>query len=149
MMTAPPQWSADGLWWWDGTQWRPRAEVLGPVMPPPQPVQPAPGLRILLIVVLIVVALITGLFTFAGTVAIIGGSRTVTDFALWSLFGLEFLTAVVAIVGVFMRARWAQAASIAAAVMISLSCLGLVFGIPILIAALRAPLAKPRLTAPL
>src|SRR6185312_6153874 len=107
MMSASPQWSADGLWWWDGTRWRPRAEVVGPTMPPVQPIRPAPGLRILLIVVLIVVALITGLFTFAGTVAIIGGSRTSTDFVLWSLFAIEFLTAIAALVGVFMRARWA------------------------------------------
>ena len=30
---VPPQWSADGHWWWDGQQWRARAEYRPPAPP--------------------------------------------------------------------------------------------------------------------
>jgi hypothetical protein len=43
-MTTPPQYSPDGQWWWDGTQWVPAAQApQAPVPPivPQEPVAPA------------------------------------------------------------------------------------------------------------
>ena len=37
-MTAPPQYSPDGQWWWDGTQWVPAPQAAAP---PPWAGQPA------------------------------------------------------------------------------------------------------------
>ena len=36
-MAAPPQWSRDGAWWWDGQHWIPASQA------PPPPLLPAPG----------------------------------------------------------------------------------------------------------
>jgi len=38
-MTTPPQYSPDGQWWWDGTQWVPAAQA--PQQQPQAPVPPA------------------------------------------------------------------------------------------------------------
>ncbi len=150
--SAPPQWSADGQWWWDGARWLPRSEMLGDYRRPPAiwppspagwtPAPPAarsPGLRIVLIVALAIDALLTGLISLAGTVAVAGGSRTATDFVLLTAFALMFALAVAAIVGVAVRAGWSRWVAIAAGIAISLTCIGLVLAIPILITAARAP----------
>ena len=36
-MTTPPQFSPDGQWWWDGTQWLPAAQAPAPQAQPPWP----------------------------------------------------------------------------------------------------------------
>jgi len=50
--------------------------------------------------------------------------------------------AVVALVGVGRRSSWARWVALAAGVAASMTCLGLVIGIPIIVAAARAPI-KP------
>src|SRR6059058_2498020 len=55
-----------------------------------------------------------------------------------ALFGL----AILAIVGVARRSPWARWVALADGIVISVTCLGLVLGIPI-VAAARAPLGRP------
>lgn len=156
-MDQPPalpsgHWSPDRLWWWDGMQWVPAHQA--PMPPPPPappayyyaaattPLVPSPGLRPFLIVVLAIDAVLTGLFSLAGTIAVIQGPNDSGSMLLWLVFVVLFALTVVALVGVVVRARWARWVAIAAGVAISLTCLGLVVGIPIVIAAARAPLAR-------
>jgi len=130
-------------------------------MPPPPPGYsapgpsiwaPSPGLRTFLLVVLILNDLVTGLFALFGLLALadylglIGSDHTPgrpEDFVLIAVFVLLFVLSLAATIGVARRASWARVTAIAAGVAISLTCLGLVLGIPILIAASRAPIRQP------
>jgi hypothetical protein len=103
---------------------------------------PSPGLRIFLLVVLIVDALITGVFTLAGIAAVTTGSTDTSSIVLLLVFIVLFALSVAATIGVAMRSRWARIVAIAAGVAVSLTCLGLVLGIPILVASARAPLSR-------
>jgi hypothetical protein len=58
---------------------------------------------------------------------------------LFTAFLIMFAVSALALLGVANRASWARGAAIAAGIVVSLSCLGLVLGIPIIIAAARAP----------
>ena len=148
----PGHWSPDRLWWWDGMQWVPAHQAPMPPSPgaPPayyygaasDPLAPSPGLRPFLIVVLVIDAVLTGLCSLAGTFAVIQGPNDSGSILLWVVFVVLFALTVVALVGVVVRARWARWVAIAAGVAISLTCLGLVVGIPIIVAAARAPLAR-------
>ena len=112
-------------------------------MPPPVPVVPSPGLRILLLVVLGIGGLLFGLVFLAGVAALTSGSDTTRDFVLFGFVTAIFASQALAFVAVAVRARWSRWAAIVAGVAISLSCVGLILGIPILVAAARAPdLAK-------
>jgi hypothetical protein len=143
--SAPPQWSPDGMFWWNGSEWRPRSESMAPpappafVMPPAVPVVPSPGLRIALIVVLSISALLFGLVSLAGVAAVSDGVYDSSDVFLLSFVGAVFVLSLLALVGVAFRARWSRWAALAAGVAVSLSCIGLVLGIPILVTAARAP----------
>lgn len=156
-MEQPPvqpsgHWSPDRLWWWNGMQWVPahQAPMPSPPAVPPayyfgaagNPLAPSPGLRPFLIVVLVIDAVLSALLSLTGTLAVIQGPNDTGTITLWLVFVLLFLVTVAALVGVVVRARWARWAAIAAGVAISLTCLGLVVGIPIIIAAARAPLAR-------
>jgi hypothetical protein len=157
--SAPPQWSADGLWWWDGTRWRSRSESMTPPAPPgylppsagywvppqPAPLAPSPGLRIFLLVVLGVTTAVTGFFALLGVFGVTSGPTSGGDVALAAAFVLLLAVSVIALVGVSVRASWSRVAAIVAGVAVSFTCLGLVLGIPILVAAVRAPdLSRPR-----
>jgi len=111
------------------------------------PLGPSPGLRPFLIVVLAVDTILCGLIAFGGTLGVIGGANDAGAIALWLAFVALFALAVAALVGVLVRAKWARWASIAAGVAVSLTCIGLVIGIPIIVAGARAPLAKPATSA--
>jgi len=146
--SAPPQWSADGQWWWDGSQWMPRNQMVAPgyamppptfQMPPPIVLTPSPGLRIVLLVMLSLNALIAGFFSLFGVLGVAGGANTGADIVLAALFVVLFAVTMLALVGVAMRASWSRWAAIAAGIAVSLTCLGLVLGIPILVTAARAP----------
>ena len=144
---APPQWSADGQWWWDGSQWLPRHKLVAPgyamppafQMPPAIVVTPSPGLRIVLMVMLSLATLIAGFFSLFGVLGVAGGANTGADITLAAVFVVLFVVTTLALVGVAIRASWSRWAAIAAGVAVSLTCLGLVLGIPILITAARAP----------
>jgi hypothetical protein len=156
---APGYWSPDRQWWWDGRQWVPAANAPNPPpapwWPPPPSTPsfpaPSPGLRPFLIVALVVNSVIWGLFTIFG---ILGTVQNLTESATWSstqwsefysttvffgIFDALFAIALVATIGVIRHAWWARYAAIIAGVASCLTCLGSVVGIPILIAAARAP----------
>jgi hypothetical protein len=57
----------------------------------------------------------------------------------FGVIAMLFAVSLIATVGVFMRASWARWAAIAAGIASCLTCLGLVLGIPILVASARAP----------
>jgi hypothetical protein len=97
---------------------------------------------VFLLVVLIVDALISGVFTLAGVIAVTTGSTDTASIVLLLVFVVLFALSVAATIGVAMRSRWARIVAIAAGIAVSLTCLGLVLGIPILIAAARAPLSR-------
>jgi hypothetical protein len=144
--SAPPQWSPDGQWWWDGTRWRPRAE--GGIAayepgswqpPPPITLKPSPGLRIVLLVALIIEALLFGVLALSGVATVSGGETDAGNLTLVVIVVVLFLLAVVATIGVAIRAPWSRVVAILAGVGISVTCIGLVIGIPILVTAARAP----------
>lgn len=175
--SAPPQWSADGQWWWDGAQWRPRGTYIPPAPTPPQPWYappitsyapaplaypppapgypapapyygvppgaspwaPSPGLRIFLMVVLALSTVATGIFALLFLAALAGGSVDAAGmaFALGAVVLLAL--SVGALIGVAIRAPWSRVVAIVAGAAVSLTCLGLVLGIPIIISAARAP----------
>jgi hypothetical protein len=153
-----PRFSPDGMWWWDGAKWLPASQAPTPaqpavppsyyVMPPPATFgwAPSPGLRLFLIVFLVVQAAIFGLFTIAGVASIVSGSTDPNSITFWLVVAVLFVLPVASLIGVFMRTPWARWVALADGVVVSLTCLGLVFGIPILISAARAPLGKPKVS---
>jgi hypothetical protein len=106
------------------------------------------GLRILLLVLFAVVGMITGLFSFFELLGISNGftSPGAITFAAVVLFlcGASLL----AFGGIAIRASWARPIALVAGTAISFTCVGMVLGIPILIAASRANLSRPRPIAP-
>ncbi len=154
----PPQFSPDGLYWWDGVRWVPRPGV--PAAPPPSPppsyppppplpgyssgaasfLKPSPGLRIVLIIALALETLLTGFFTLAFIVAT--AQQRAGD-ALGYILGIGsaviFIISGLALLGVILRTAWSRWTAIAAGILISWTCVGLVLGIPILVTAARAP----------
>jgi hypothetical protein len=120
-------------------------------MPAPPPsymaiaLTPSPGLRIFLLVVLSIAGFLTGLASLFGVLGVAGGANSTGDILFFAAFVVLFAVSLLALVGAAIRARWSRWAAIAAGIALSLTCLGLVLGIPILIAAARAPdLAKHR-----
>jgi len=115
-------------------------------MPPSFDFAPSPGLRPFLMVALAIDSALTGLLALFGTIGeyqnFSDGQRDVGGVVLWLVFVVLFVLAVVALVGVGRRSSWARWVALAAGVAASLTCLGLVIGIPIIIAAARAPI-KP------
>ena len=141
--------------------WPPPAPGYGPPPPPgywaPGPPAPfvwkaSPGLRPFLLVVLIIADVVTGLLAISGVLALaqyaglLGGSSVNGDngvFVLIAVFELLFGVSLAATVGVIRRSRWARIVTIVAGVLLSLTCLGVVLGIPIIVAGARAPIRKP------
>jgi hypothetical protein len=161
-----PHWSPDRLWWWDGARWIPASQVpVTPIPPPPPPppaytylapayaytaptpLAPSPGLRTFLIIALAVDVAATGFMSLFGLLGISsGGVSDAGELLFWLIFVVLLALAVTALVGVIVRAAWARWVALAAGIAVSLTCLGLIVGIPIIVAAARAPL--PRRQAP-
>jgi hypothetical protein len=99
---------------------------------------PAPGLRIFLLVFLVLTAVVSGLFTLAGALAISSGSTDSGSLIFFSIFVVLLGLSLAATIGVARRSPWSRVVAILAGVAVSLTCLGLVLGIPILVAAIRA-----------
>jgi hypothetical protein len=129
-------------------------------MPPPLVIAPSPGLRLFLLVVLVIASVIWGLFTVFGILGVSQNAMQSASFntAQWNdfygglvFFGIVavlFVISLIAAIGVFARTSWARWAAIAAGIASCLTCLGLIIGIPILVAAARAPgLARKPLTS--
>jgi hypothetical protein len=158
--------SPDGRWWWNGVQWVPVNPA--PMPPPPgyppyaQPApfewKPSPGLRPFLLVMLVLADLVTGAFALFGLLALSqelglfgpqGSTRLdAGGFIFIGVAGLLFALMLAATLGVALRTAWARVVAIVAGVVISLTCLGVVLGIPIVVAASRAPIRRPVATWP-
>ena len=100
---------------------------------------PSPGLRIVLLVALVIESLLFALLAFAGVASVAGGETGAGNVALVAVVVLIFLLAVAATIGVAIRAPWSRVVAILAGIGISVTCVGLVIGIPILVTAARAP----------
>jgi hypothetical protein len=103
---------------------------------------PSPGLRIFLLVVLIVTSSIFGLFTLLGLLGTIGGATDTSSLGFYLVVTLLFGLSLAATIGVARRSRWARIVALATGVAVSLTCLGLVLGIPIIVASARAQYTK-------
>jgi hypothetical protein len=68
-----------------------------------------------------------------------GGASDAGVDGLAAFFLLWFAITLLGLIGVSIRARWSRWAAIAAGIVVCVTCLGLVLGIPILITAARAP----------
>jgi hypothetical protein len=158
---SAPRWSPDGFWWWDGVSWVPAAQAPMPPPPgaapyyqpaPPFELKPSPGLRPFLIVFLAIDAVLFGLLTIFGALGVSQnystGQADAGQLALLAAFGVPFVLAVVALVGVVRRTAWARWVALAAGIGVSLTCLGSVIGIPIIVAATRAPIRRTAPTSP-
>ncbi len=164
--SPPPQFSPDGLYWWDGVRWIPRPGVPAvapapaysqPPPPPPSPyssgysgggtpsyLKPSPGLRIVLLIALVMDVGLTGTLTLIFLTTALQTERTAIDFVLAFAFAALFGLAVAALVGVAIRAVWSRWLAIASGVLISFTVVGLLVGLPILVTAARAPDLTPR-----
>ena len=159
----PPQFSPDGLFWWDGVRWVPRPgvpAVPGPARPLPPPAysmappggyptvstfpKPSPGLRIVLMVALAVDVGLTGLLMLIFLITGLQPDRTAVDFILTFAFAVLFGLAVAALIGVVIRAAWSRWLAIASGILISWTVVGLLVGVPIVVTAARAPDLTPR-----
>ena len=158
----PPQFSPDGLYWWDGVRWVPRPGVPAvapapaypqPPPPPPPPysgggtpfyLKPSPGLRIVLLIALVMDVGLTGTLTLIFLTTALATERMAIDFILTFAFAALFGLAVAALVGVAIRAVWSRWLAIASGILISFTVVGLLVGLPILVTAARAPDLTPR-----
>jgi hypothetical protein len=107
--------------------------------PAPLTVTPSPGLRIVLLVALIIESLLFGVLALSGVASVSGGETDAGNVTLVVIVVVLFLVAAAATIGVAIRAPWSRIAAIVAGIGVSLTCIGLVIGIPILITAARAP----------
>jgi hypothetical protein len=91
---------------------------------------------------LVVTSVVTGLLALFGLLGVTTGPGPVdvSVIFLFVVFVVLFALPVAATVGVARRADWARVIAIIAGIAVSLTCVGLVLGIPIIIAAARAPL---------
>ena len=137
----PPQFSPDGLYWWDGVRWAPRPGTPSAYAPPSR-TGPAvsSGLRILLLIALGLEVPLTGVFTVVLLGSAIGGYQENPELAytLGVASAFMFGLSVVAIVGVVLRTSWSRWVAIASGLLICWTVVGLVLGIPIVVAAARA-----------
>lgn len=115
------------------------------MQPLPSPQAPASGLRIFLLVALAISTLVTGLFALFGVLGLAGGDNNSGYITLAGAFAVLFAGSVIALVGVSTKAPWSRMAAILAGLAVSMTCIGSVLGIPIIVAAARAPdLSRPR-----
>ena len=120
-------------------------------MPAPYVLTPSPGLRVFLLVVLLIASVIWGLFTVFGILGVSQNAMHSATFnstqwndfygglVFFGIIAVLFAISLVATIGAFARTSWARWAAIAAGIANCLTCLGLIIGIPILVAAARAP----------
>jgi len=101
----------------------------------------SPRLRTLLVVVLALSTTLTGLLALVGVIGETSPTNEAgtTGIVLLTAFVIMFGTSAIALIGVAMRTSWCRVAAIVAGVVVSLSCLGIVLGIPIIISAALAP----------
>jgi hypothetical protein len=92
-----------------------------------------------LLLVLAIAGFLTGCLSLFGVLGVAGGANSSGDIAFFGAIVLLFAIVLLALVGVIIRARWARVAAIVAGIAISLTCVGLILGIPILVAAARVP----------
>ena len=88
-------------------------------------------------------ALAAGLFTLAGVAAVAQGDNDSSSITLLVIVVTLLALAVASIIGVVMRTVWARWVALASGIAMSLTCLGALIGVPIIVAASRAPLRKP------
>lgn len=110
--------------------------------PPQQALKPSPGLRTFLIVALAIDVAATGFMSLFGLLGSVGGSNSSSGDVLLLAFVVLLALAVVALVAVIVRASWARWVALAAGIAVCFTCLGLIIGIPIIVAAARAPIGK-------
>ena len=112
-------------------------------MPPPVLVQPSPGLRIVLIVSLSLAALLTGLVLFVaifGTASDSSSGISISGDIVFLVIAVAlFVVTVLALIGSVIRARWSRVVAIIAGVAVTLTCIGALVGVPIVVTAARAP----------
>ena len=111
-------------------------------------VKPTLGLRILLLALLAVVGMISGLFSLFGLLGISNGFSSPGDILFAAVVLFLCAASLLAFGGIVIRASWARPIAIVAGTAISLTCVGMVLGVPILIAASRANLSRQRTDTP-
>jgi hypothetical protein len=84
-------------------------------------------------------AVASGLLTLVGTIAIFGGSTESGSLVLFAVVAILFGLSLAGTIGVARRSAWARVVAIIAGFAVSLTCIGLLFGIPILVSAFTAP----------
>jgi cytochrome c biogenesis protein CcdA len=102
---------------------------------------PSSGMRTFLLIMLGLSTVFTGLLTLFGLIGETSPTNDsgTTGVVLFTAFLVMFGVSAIALLGVANRASWSRVAAFAAGVVVSLSCIGLVLGIPIIVAAARTP----------
>jgi hypothetical protein len=102
---------------------------------------PSTGMRTLLLIMLALSTVFTGLLTLFGLIGETSPTNDAgtTGVVLFTAFLIMFAVSAIALIGVANRASWSQVAAFGAGIVVSLSCIGLLLGIPIMIAAARTP----------
>ena len=102
---------------------------------------PPTGMRTFLLIMLALSTVFTGLLALFGLIGETSPTNEAgtTGVVLFTAFLIMFAVSAIALIGVANRASWSQVAAFVAGIVVSLSCIGLLLGIPILIAAARTP----------
>jgi hypothetical protein len=132
----------------------PPSAFYGAMPPPPPPppgysgapswLKPSPGLRIVLIVALAIEVILAGLLSLAFILAVASSAQDALSYGLGALCLIVLVVSGAALLGAILRTVWARWVAIAAGILVSWTCIGLVLGIPILVTASRAPDLAPR-----
>jgi drug/metabolite transporter (DMT)-like permease len=98
---------------------------------------------VFLIVMLSLAAVLSGLMSLFGTIAVTGGDTGAVSVSFWLLFIALFILSCGALVGVVRRSTWGRWVALAAGIAVCFTILGSVIGIPIIVAAARARTVTP------
>ena len=141
MQEAPPQFSPDGLFWWDGGRW---VAAIRHATAPVQSSrtaypQTSSNMRIVLLIFLGLMTVGAGFLALGFTLVVTSGDYGPLDVTLDATAIYMFGLSIAAIVGVSMRTVWAKWLAIGCGLLACWTGAGLVLGIPIIFTASRAP----------
>jgi hypothetical protein len=97
---------------------------------------------VVLLVFLAVSIALNGFMSVMGTIGVTGGNTTPTSIFLWLAFIFLFVISAAGLLGVVMKRAWGRWVALAAGIALSVTLVGAVVGVPIIVAAARTPIDR-------